>query len=162
MAINRAILTGRLTKDPSLKTTQSGLAVVTFTLAVDRATKNKQTGQRDADYINCVAWRKTAELIGQYTAKGSLIGVDGRIQTRHYQAQDGHEVYVTEVLVDNVSFLQSKGNGNNSQNNARSGFNNQTNINRQTPNSNTSATQNINPMDMPGDTIDISDDDLPF
>lgn len=161
MAINRTTLTGRLTKDPDLRTTQSGLSVVSFTLAVDRSTKDKQTGKREADFINCVAWRKTAELIAQYTGKGSLIGVDGRLQTRHYQAQDGHEVYITEVLIDNISFLQSK-DTNNSANNTYSGANNQSGTNTHNYNKNAPATQNINPMATPGDTIEISDDDLPF
>lgn len=114
--INRVALTGRLTKDIDLKQTQSGTAVTQFTLAVSRQYKAKGQ-ERQADFIECVAWRKTAEVLANYTHKGSLIGVDGRIQTRSYENRDGQRVYVTEVVIDNLSFLDSRNSeqGNQSQ-----------------------------------------------
>ena len=105
--INRVVLTGRLTRDIELRRTQSGAAVASFTLAVDRSFKRE--GQPEADFINCVAWNRSAETMAQYLHKGSLIGVDGRIQTRNYDNQQGQRVYVTEVNVQNFHFLESKG-----------------------------------------------------
>lgn len=105
--INRTVLVGRLTKDPELKYTQSGLAVVRFTLAVNRAFKNGQ-GEQEADFIQCTAWRKTAENVANYLKKGSLCGVDGRIQTGSFDGQDGKKVYTTDVVADSVQFLESK------------------------------------------------------
>ena len=105
--MNSVQLIGRLTKDIDLKQTQSGNSVGTFTLAVNRNFKNQQ-GEREADFILCVAWRKTAELLSQYTQKGERIGVEGRIQTRNYDDSQGQRVYVTEVVVDQVHFLESR------------------------------------------------------
>ena len=105
--INRVVLVGRLTKDPDLRYTPNGVAVCSFTLAVNRPFTNQQ-GERDADFINCVAWRKQAENVANYLKKGSLAGIDGRIQTRSYEAQDGRRVYVTEVVAENVQFLEPK------------------------------------------------------
>lgn len=104
--INRTVLIGRITKDLEPRTTASGAIVVSFTLAVERNIKKE--GQAEADFINCVAWNKTAELMGQYLHKGSLIGIEGRIQTRSYDNQQGQKVYVTEVVADSVQFLESK------------------------------------------------------
>ncbi|MCB6566605.1 single-stranded DNA-binding protein, partial [Desulfovibrio desulfuricans] len=104
--INRTILVGRLTKDPVLRKTANGSSVTSFTLAVNR--KYKQEGQPDADFINTVAWNKTADIVVQYTHKGSLVGVEGRIQTRSYDDQSGKRVYVTEVVAESVQFLESK------------------------------------------------------
>lgn len=112
--INRAVLTGRLTRDPELKYTQGGNAVCSFTLAVDRQFRN-QDGDRDSDFINCVIWRKSAENFANFTQKGSLIGIDGRIQTRNYENQQGQRVYVTEVVVDNFAFLDSRQKGSSPQ-----------------------------------------------
>lgn len=117
--INNVILVGRLTKDIEIRQTTSGSKTTSFTLAVNR--KNKQQGQPDADFINCVAWNKTAELMAQYLHKGSLIGVEGRIQTRNYENQQGQKVYITEVLVNMIQFLGSRNanfeqNGNNQPN----------------------------------------------
>lgn len=119
--INRAVLTGRLTKDPDLKYTSSGTAVVSFTLAVNRQFTNQQ-GNREADFINCTAWRKTAETLANYTHKGSLIGIDGRIQTRSYDNQQGKKVFVTEIVADSFSFLESKKDQSNNSNNEISSF----------------------------------------
>ena len=104
--INRVVLVGRLTKDPVLRKTANGASVVSFTVACTR--RFKQEGQPDADFINTVAWNKTADIVHQYTHKGSLVGVEGRIQTRSYDDKDGKRVYVTEVVADSVQFLESK------------------------------------------------------
>lgn len=115
--MNKVVLVGRLTKDPELKFTNgTGTAVATFTLAVDRRFVNQSTGQREADFINIVCWRKTAEFVANYFKKGQMCGVSGSIQTRTYQAQDGSTRYVTEVVADDVEFVGSKkdnGSGNN-------------------------------------------------
>ena len=112
--LNRVVLTGHLTKDPELKVTQSGLSVVQFVIGVQRKFARKD-GEREADFISCVAWRKTAENIAKYFRKGQLIGIDGRVQTRSYDDKNGQRVYVTEVVVDNFAFLSSqKGQGNQS------------------------------------------------
>ena len=104
--INRVVLAGRLVKDPVLRKTANGASVVSFTVACTR--RFKQEGQPDADFINTVAWNKTADIVQQYTHKGSLVGVEGRIQTRSYDDQSGKRVYVTEVVADSVQFLESK------------------------------------------------------
>lgn len=106
--INRVVLVGRLTKDPELRyTPNTGIAVTTFTLAVNRGFTNQQ-GDRDADFINIVVWRNAAENCANYLRKGSLAGIDGRIQTRNYETPDGQKRYVTEVVAENVRFLDSK------------------------------------------------------
>ena len=105
--INNVVLVGRLTRDPELRTTGSGISVATFTLAVDRQFTNA-SGQREADFISCVIWRKAAENFCNFTSKGSLVGIQGRIQTRNYDNKDGQRVYVTEVLVYNFSLLESR------------------------------------------------------
>lgn len=106
--LNRAIITGRLTRDPELRYTNSGTAVASFRLAVDRQFKNKQTGERDADFINCVIWRKSAENFCNFTHKGSLVGLDGRLQSRTYEDQQGQRRFVTEVVVDSFALLESR------------------------------------------------------
>ncbi len=105
--INNTTLVGRLTKNPELRYTGSGIAVVSFTLAVERNYTNAQ-GERETDFINCVAWRGTAETLANFSVKGSLIGVTGNIQTRNYQNNEGRTVYVTEVVVDNFQMLEPK------------------------------------------------------
>ncbi|HJA22137.1 single-stranded DNA-binding protein [Limosilactobacillus panis] len=125
--INRAVLTGRLTRDPELRYTTSGTAVVSFTLAVDRQFRN-QNGDRDADFINCVIWRKSAENFSNFTHKGSLVGIEGRIQTRNYENQQGNRVYVTEVVVDNFALLEPRQqNGGMNQGGQQQPFNNGSN-----------------------------------
>ena len=101
------MLIGRLTKDPELRYTQSGIAVASFTLAVDRPFKNQQ-GDREADFIPIVVWRKQAENCANYLTKGSQAGVEGRIQVRSYEAQDGTKRWVTEIVADYVHFLSAK------------------------------------------------------
>ena len=105
--MNLSVLIGRLTRDPELRMTQSQNAVCSFTLAVDRKDKDA-SGERQTDFINCVAWRKTAELISDYVKKGHKLGVIGAIQTRNYDDKDGRRVYVTEVVVDEIEFLQPR------------------------------------------------------
>lgn len=124
--INRAVLTGRLTRDSELRYTTSGTAVVSFTLAVDRQFRN-QNGDRDADFVNCVIWRKSAENFSNFTHKGSLVGVEGRIQTRNYENQQGNRVYVTEVVVDNFALLEPRQNGGMNQGGQQQPFNNGSN-----------------------------------
>ncbi|SES41032.1 single-stranded DNA-binding protein [Psychrobacillus sp. OK032] len=105
--INRVVLVGRLTKDPELRYTPSGVAMARFTLAVNRTFSN-QSGEREADFINCVVWRKQAENTANYLKKGSLAGVEGRIQTGSYEGQDGKRVYTTDVVADSVQFLEPR------------------------------------------------------
>lgn len=152
--MNNVNLIGRLTKAPELKQTASNTSVLTGTLAVNRTFKN-QNGEREADFINIVAWRQTAEIIAQYCGKGSQIGVTGRIQTRNYDNQEGQRVYVTEVVVEHVDLLDSK------NDNQQSNFQNQGNFqNSQGQNANNSyQNQNNNFNSNP---MDISDSDLPF
>lgn len=119
--MNKAILIGRLTKDPELKTTGSGVSVCSFTLAVNRRFKNADGGY-DADFINCVAWRQQAEFITKYCSKGSMIGVVGNIQTRNYE-KDGQRVYVTEIMVEEVQALSSKPNSEQTQGGSNNSFN---------------------------------------
>lgn len=104
--INRVILCGRLVKDPVLRKTQSGASITSFTIACDRRVKTE--GQPSADFINTVTWNKTADAVQKYTHKGSLVGVEGRIQTRNYDDKDGKRVFVTEVLADSVQFMDTK------------------------------------------------------
>lgn len=141
--INNTVLVGRLTKDVELRYTPSNVAVATFTLAVNRTFKN-ENGEREADFINCVMWRQQAENLANWTKKGALIGVTGRIQTRSYDNQQGQRVYVTEVVAEQFQLLESKGQGNQGQ---------QRQAQQQAPDFSRSA--NTNPLD-------ISDDDLPF
>lgn len=149
MSINRVILVGRLTRDPELKYTPNGVAVANFNIAVNRPFKN-QAGESEADFINGVVWRKPAENLANYMKKGNQIGVDGRIQTRNYEGQDGKTVYVTEVVADSIQFLESKNRDNNTDNRD----------NQQ--NSNPFSRQNNPPKAEVAEPIDISDDSLPF
>src|SRR6185437_2841372 len=105
--LNRVILIGRLTRDPELRYTPAGVAVTQFTLAVDRPFTNQQTREKEADFIPIVTWRQLAETCANYLRKGRLTAVEGRIQVRNYENQEGRRVYVTEVIADNVRFLES-------------------------------------------------------
>lgn len=104
--INRTVLVGRLTKDPELKVTQSNIPVVTFTVAVNRPFTDA-SGEREADFIQCVVWRKQAENLAKYQRKGALIGIEGRIQNRNYETDQGTR-YITEVVCDNIQYLEMK------------------------------------------------------
>ena len=105
--LNRVVITGRLTKAPEMKYTQSGVAVTRFTVAVNRAFKS-QDGEQQADFINCVAWRKQGENVANFLSKGSLVGVDGRIQTGSFEGQDGKRVFTVEVVAETVQFLEPR------------------------------------------------------
>ncbi|EAG8064544.1 single-stranded DNA-binding protein [Listeria monocytogenes] len=159
--MNRVVLVGRLTKDPDLRYTPAGAAVATFTLAVNRPFKNGQ-GEQEADFIQCVVWRKPAENVANFLKKGSLTGVDGRVQTRNYEGNDGKRVYVTEIVAESVQFLEPKQNAiegstpNNNQNEASYSNNNKNGSYR------ASSSQNSDSFANEGKPIDISDDDLPF
>ena len=113
---NRVVLIGRLTKDPDLKHSESNLPILRFTIAVNR-TFTDQNGQKQADFINCVAFRKQAENMARFLGRGSQIAVEGRIQTRNYQGKDGNTVYVTKVVAESVQFLESKNSPHSRQNN---------------------------------------------
>lgn len=155
--INNVVLVGRLTKDPDLKYTGNGTAVATFTLAVNRNFTN-QSGEREADFINCVIWRKPAEILANYAKKGVLIGVTGRIQTRSYDNQQGQKVYVTEVIADNFQLLESK-KADSSQNTQGGGVSN-SQTNNYTRNQQNTNSATADPFG--NSSIDINDDDLPF
>lgn len=105
--MNNVVLIGRLTKDADLRYTSNGVATANFTLAVERAFSNA-SGEKETDFINCVVWRKPAETLSSYTKKGSKIAVRGRMQTRNYENKQGQKVYVTEVVVEEFTFLDSK------------------------------------------------------
>ena len=162
--INSVTLVGRLTKDPELRTTPSGVEVGNFTLAVNRTFTN-QNGERDADFINCIVFRKQAVNVNQYLSKGKLAGVVGRLQTRSYDNKEGQKVYVTEVVCDNVQFLEPKDsqNGSNSYQNGTSyqkGNNyTQNNQNVQQGQNRAKYDQQNNPFN---NGSDFDDTDLPF
>ena len=143
--INNVVLVGRMTKEAELRYTPSNIAVATFTLAVNRDFKG-ENGEREADFINVVLWRQAAENLANWTKKGSLVGVTGRIQTRNYDNQQGQRVYVTEVVADRFRLLESKGDnqGQSQQQNAAPNFARENN------------------QQMATNPLDISDDDLPF
>lgn len=149
--INRVVLVGRLTKDPELKYTQTGVAVTRFTLAVNR-TFSSQSGEREADFINCVTWRKQAENTANYLKKGSLTGIEGRIQTSSFDGQDGKRVFMTEVVADSVQFLEPRSQGANPNEQPPQQYQ-QTNQQNYTSNDN-------DPFN--ADKSLVKDDDLPF
>jgi single-strand DNA-binding protein len=149
--LNRVILIGRLTRDPELRYTPSGVAVTTFTLAVDRPFTNQQK-EREADFISIVTWRQLAETCANYLRKGRLAAVEGRMQVRNYDNNEGRRVYVTEVIADNVRFLESANSGANREDGTGGGSNERSSAPR----------DNQDPFQDDGKPIDISDDDLPF
>jgi single-strand DNA-binding protein len=109
--MNRCVLIGNLTRDPELKTTTSGLSVCNFTIAVSRSFSSQSSGEREADFIPVVVWRKQAENAAKYLRKGSQVGVAGSLQTRSYEAKDGSRRYITEVVANEVQFLSRVGDG---------------------------------------------------
>src|SRR5699024_169783 len=171
--MNRVVLVGRLTRDPDLRYTPNGVAVANFNIAVNRPFTNQQ-GNRDADFINCVVWRRPAENLENYMKKGSMIGVDGRLQSRSFEGQDGKMVYVTEVVADSVQFLETRGSGGPQRNDnfgqdfqpsgqgSSGGFNPGGQSQGFQPNQNQHQNQDDDPFRNSGEPIDISDDDLPF
>ena len=169
--MNKAILIGRLTRDPELRYTSSNRAVCQFSIAIDRPFANQSTGQREADFINIVVWDKTAENVGKYMSKGRLIAVEGRIQTRNYDNNEGKKVYVTEVVASNVQFLESKNattNNNNSFSSMpeppveRSPYDFAAETGSQNNSSNTMNIEENDPFAAFGEQEEISDNDLPF
>ena len=154
--INSVNLVGRLTRDTDLRISQSNIAVASFTLAVNRQFKNAN-GEREADFINCVAFKKTAEILNQYAGKGSQIGVTGSIQTRNYENKDGQRVYVTEVIANNIALLDSKG-----SNNASDGQQSQGRPNTNQAQKQRSQAPEENPFANSKGPVDITDSDLPF
>ncbi len=167
--INRVILVGRITRDPEIRYLQNGTATVAFSIAVDRSYTG-QNGERQADFINCVAWRAQAEFISRYIKKGYMMSVEGRIQTRQYQDQQGQTRYVTEVVCDSVSNLQPR-----DPNQANNGYSQnayQPNNSYQQPSYNNNQNyqgyqapqrnQSIEPSNDQALDINIADDDLPF
>lgn len=140
--LNRVILIGRLTRDPELRYTPNGTATANFNLAVDRPFANGN-GEREADFIPIVTWRQLAETCANYLRKGRLTAIEGRIQVRNYENNEGKRVYVTEVVADNVRFLESNRDQNHQE-------------------SNTPPRNNNEPFPDDGKPIEILDDDLPF
>lgn len=143
--MNKFLATGRLTKDVDLRYTSNGTAVGTFTLAVNRQFTNDK-GEREADFIQCVVWRKPAETLANYTRKGSHIEIEARIQTRSYDNAEGKRVYVTEAVVESFGFLDKKSDSGQTTNQSPSQSN----------------SQQRDPFEKNGQPIDIQDDDLPF
>ena len=155
--INRVVLVGRITKDPELRKTQSGLSTVSFTVACNRRFTS-QGQEPQADFINCVAWRQTADYMANYVKKGALLGVEGRIQTRSYDDQSGRRVYVTEVVADSVQFLEPKGTNSAAAVNAYTPDYDAGNQGYQSDNASPSYSSDFTSSD----TLDIASDDLPF
>ena len=161
--MNKVFLIGRLTRDPELRYTGNNTAVATFSIAVNRNFSNQQ-GEREADFINIVVWRKQAENVKNYLSQGSQVAIDGRIQTRSYDDNNGQKRYVTEVVADNVEFLGSK----NSSSNSNSINNSEKNNAGPTPydfgddKESKGTDVDNNPFADFGANIEISDDELPF
>lgn len=139
--MNKVCLIGRITKDPEIRYTANNVAVATFSLAINRTYKNANGGY-DADFINCIAFRNTADLLGKYVHKGDQLGIEGHIQTRNYDDKDGKKVYVTEIVVDSLDFTGNK--------------KEQTNEPKQVEQPVTDPYKDF------GEAIEISDEDLPF
>ena len=162
--MNKVFLIGRLTRDPELRYTGNNTAVATFSLAVNRAFSS-QSGERETDFINIVVWRKQAENVKNYLSQGSQVAIDGRIQTRSYDDQNGNKRYITEVVADNVEFLGSK--SANSNQSTTNNENTSTNESGPTPydfgtdQPSTTSVDN-NPFADFGSNIEINDDELPF
>lgn len=154
--MNKVFLIGRLTRDPELRYTSSNVAVARFSIAVNRTFAN-QAGEREADFINIVVWRKQAENVKNYLRQGSQVAIDGRIQTGSYDGEDGKKRYTTEVVADNVQFLDTKAsreNANNDANVTPSDFSSQ-------PSTSTTDIKS-DPFADFGSSIEINDDELPF
>ena len=154
--MNKVILIGRLTRDPELRHTPNGAATCTITVAVDRVPD--QNGQRTADFISVVTWNRQAENIAKYLTKGRLVAVDGRIQTRNYENKEGNRVYVTEVLANSVQFLESK----NSIANQNSNYQPVSNEVVDNPMDMETVDLDEDPFASFGESISVSDNDLPF
>ena len=158
--INRVVLVGRITRDVEVRKTSGGLSVASFTVACNRRVSGNAQNQQSADFISCVAWRQTADFLGQYARKGALVGVEGRIQTRNYDDRDGKKVYVTEVVCDSVQLLESKSQ---SQNRDYGNASASDYPNMPETNNFSSSNDSFGGSDFDtGPSLDISSDDLPF
>ena len=157
--MNKAFLIGRLTRDPELRYSSSNAAIVNFSIAIDRQYTNNQ-GQRETDFINIVAFQKQAENIKKYVSKGSLVAVDGRIQTRNYEDKDGKRVYVTEVVADRVQFLDSRNSSNTVSNDVGEDNVSPSDFQTETTPKETNVSDDVF-ADF-GSSIEISDDDIAF
>lgn len=146
--LNRVVLVGRLTRDPELRYTAAGIAVAQFTLAVDRSYSSAQ-GEKETDFIPIVVWRQLAENCANYLRKGRLAAVEGKMQTRNYENNEGRKVYVTEVIADNVRFLESSRDRDGASNDAGGARLPQT-------------AAYADPFVNSGKPVDLSEDDLPF
>ena len=157
--MNKVMLIGRITAKPELRYTPSNVPTTRFSVAINRTFTNAN-GEREADFINCVVWDKQAENLVKYQKKGNQIAVEGRIQTRNYDDKDGKKVYVTEILASNISFLDSKGTGAT----GNTSFNNLPEPPMVDTSSNNMETVSVekDPFEAFGDSIEISDNDLPF
>ncbi|GLV14765.1 single-stranded DNA-binding protein A [Alicyclobacillus hesperidum] len=156
--LNRVILIGRLTADPELRYTNNGTAVASFTLAVDRM-RSGQSGERQTDFINIVVWQKQAEIVAQYLQKGRLAAVDGRLQIRTYDNREGQKVRVAEVVAETVRFLDR---GSDVAQSAGGFSGGSTSMNRPRPDRSSAPLYEDDPFADDSQTIDISEDDLPF
>ncbi len=157
--MNKVVLIGRLTKDPELRTTPSGVSAVNFSIAVNRNFRNKD-GVIETDFFNVTAWRKQAENISKYCTKGTQVCVEGRLQNRSYEAQDGTKRYVTDVISDNVEFL-SRPNNNSSTNDLNNGY--YPDVPTGDVNNSTETTiTDEDPFKDFGNEVVLTDDDLPF
>ena len=160
--MNKVFLIGRLTRDPELRYTGNNTAVATFSIAVNRNFSNAQ-GEREADFINIAVWRKQAENVKNYLSQGSQVAIDGRIQTRSYDGQDGQKRYVTEVVADNVEFLGTKNSSNAGSNTSKSAEPTPYDFAEPTDADIPKSTDvDSNPFADFGASIEISDDELPF
>ncbi len=161
--MNKVFLIGRLTRDPELRYTPSNIAVATFSLAVNRNFTN-QAGEREADFINIVVWRKQAENVKNYLSQGSQVAIDGRIQSRSYDGEDGKKRYVTEVVADNVEFLSSNRKGQEGTTNTMSSSAPTKDVTPYDFADDNVKTTNVdnNPFADFGASVEISDDELPF
>lgn len=157
--INSIVLVGRLTKDPEIRYTPSGVPSCRFTIAVNRPFSN-QSGEREADFPQCIAWRNQAENLANFMRKGSLIGVTGRIQTGSFEGQDGKRVYTTDVVADSIQFLEPRAAG---QENRGTDYPTHNNPPAQTNSGNQgNRTPDADPFQQPNGPIEVKDDDLPF
>ena len=168
--INRVVLVGRLTVDPELRYTPSGIASCKFRVAVNRTFKG-QNGEQEADFISCVAWRKQAENLANFMKKGNLIGLEGRIQTGSYEGQDGKKIYTTDVVADSIQFLEPRNSAGSSQ--STPNYQSSTNTGgtyQNPPQGNYSGNNNQpsytrldeDPFANSKGPIEVSEDDLPF
>ncbi len=163
--MNRVDLVGRLTRDPELRHTTSGRAVCQISLAINRNFTN-QSGERETDFINVVVWDKQAENVSKYLAKGRMVSVEGRIQTRSYDDKDGKKVYVTEVVANSVQFLSTGSNSSTQSNSYENPFDFESEPAPMSEMTSSNPVETVSvekdPFESFGESVSISDNDLPF